>query len=186
MCKNVLFLYFSIGILPEYHSLNISWKLQKLTQKRQMIFLRLHVFRSKSISALKVFVSQYEQGSCSHFNVIFTYSMPAPFFMIFLFSGFQFRTFDPCKQLWCSHPDNPYFCKTKKGPPLDGTECGPGKVSLSVLNDITWPKVWKRCMDTGVMNMLVNIRQTEKIFYQMGEPGCRDLITFSYRNTWYL
>ncbi|RVE67761.1 hypothetical protein OJAV_G00085010 [Oryzias javanicus] len=41
---------------------------------------------------------------------------------------FQFRTFDPCKQLWCSHPDNPYFCKTKKGPPLDGTECAPGKV----------------------------------------------------------
>ncbi|XP_038638742.1 A disintegrin and metalloproteinase with thrombospondin motifs 14-like isoform X3 [Scyliorhinus canicula] len=38
-----------------------------------------------------------------------------------------FRTFDPCKQLWCSHPDNPYFCKTKKGPPLDGTECTPGK-----------------------------------------------------------
>lgn len=43
--------------------------------------------------------------------------------------AFQFRTFDPCKQLWCSHPDNPYFCKTKKGPPLDGTECAPGKVS---------------------------------------------------------
>ncbi|XP_077087671.1 A disintegrin and metalloproteinase with thrombospondin motifs 3 isoform X3 [Siphateles boraxobius] len=39
----------------------------------------------------------------------------------------SFRTFDPCKQLWCSHPDNPYFCKTKKGPPLDGTECTPGK-----------------------------------------------------------
>uniref|UniRef100_H3B8X2 ADAM metallopeptidase with thrombospondin type 1 motif 2 n=2 Tax=Latimeria chalumnae TaxID=7897 RepID=H3B8X2_LATCH len=38
-----------------------------------------------------------------------------------------FRTFDPCKQLWCSHPDNPYFCKTKKGPPLDGTMCGFGK-----------------------------------------------------------
>uniref|UniRef100_H3ASK2 ADAM metallopeptidase with thrombospondin type 1 motif 3 n=1 Tax=Latimeria chalumnae TaxID=7897 RepID=H3ASK2_LATCH len=38
-----------------------------------------------------------------------------------------FRTFDPCKQLWCSHPDNPYFCKTKKGPPLDGTECLHGK-----------------------------------------------------------
>ncbi|XP_011782894.1 PREDICTED: A disintegrin and metalloproteinase with thrombospondin motifs 14 isoform X1 [Colobus angolensis palliatus] len=46
-------------------------------------------------------------------------------------SGYQtclaFRTFEPCKQLWCSHPDNPYFCKTKKGPPLDGTECAPGK-----------------------------------------------------------
>uniref|UniRef100_A0A8C3AJE6 ADAM metallopeptidase with thrombospondin type 1 motif, 3 n=1 Tax=Cyclopterus lumpus TaxID=8103 RepID=A0A8C3AJE6_CYCLU len=39
----------------------------------------------------------------------------------------SFRTFDPCKQLWCSHPDNPYFCKTKKGPPLDGTECAPSK-----------------------------------------------------------
>ncbi|RXM34272.1 A disintegrin and metalloproteinase with thrombospondin motifs 3 [Acipenser ruthenus] len=39
-----------------------------------------------------------------------------------------FRTFDPCKQLWCSHPDNQYFCKTKKGPPLDGTECAPAKV----------------------------------------------------------
>uniref|UniRef100_A0A8C5PY31 A disintegrin and metalloproteinase with thrombospondin motifs 2 n=1 Tax=Leptobrachium leishanense TaxID=445787 RepID=A0A8C5PY31_9ANUR len=38
-----------------------------------------------------------------------------------------FRTFDPCKQLWCSHPDNPSFCKTKKGPPLDGTMCAHGK-----------------------------------------------------------
>ncbi|TKS89715.1 disintegrin and metalloproteinase with thrombospondin motifs 3 [Collichthys lucidus] len=38
-----------------------------------------------------------------------------------------FRTYDPCKQLWCSHPENQYFCKTKKGPPVDGTECAPGK-----------------------------------------------------------
>ncbi|TNN83795.1 A disintegrin and metalloproteinase with thrombospondin motifs 14 [Liparis tanakae] len=38
-----------------------------------------------------------------------------------------FRTYDPCKQLWCSHPDNQYFCKTKKGPPVDGTECAPAK-----------------------------------------------------------
>ncbi|XP_029960505.1 A disintegrin and metalloproteinase with thrombospondin motifs 2-like isoform X2 [Salarias fasciatus] len=42
-------------------------------------------------------------------------------------SGTQYRTFDPCKQLWCSHPDNPFFCKTKKGPPIDGTMCGNGK-----------------------------------------------------------
>ncbi|XP_027137880.1 A disintegrin and metalloproteinase with thrombospondin motifs 2 isoform X3 [Larimichthys crocea] len=42
-------------------------------------------------------------------------------------SGMQYRTFDPCKQLWCSHPDNPFFCKTKKGPPIDGTMCGNGK-----------------------------------------------------------
>ncbi|MEQ2276139.1 A disintegrin and metalloproteinase with thrombospondin motifs 2 [Xenotaenia resolanae] len=39
----------------------------------------------------------------------------------------QYRTFDPCKQLWCSHPDNPFFCKTKKGPPIDGTMCGNGQ-----------------------------------------------------------
>uniref|UniRef100_A0A3Q3JKX0 Peptidase M12B domain-containing protein n=1 Tax=Monopterus albus TaxID=43700 RepID=A0A3Q3JKX0_MONAL len=38
-----------------------------------------------------------------------------------------YRTFDLCKQLWCSHPDNPFFCKTKKGPPIDGTMCGSGK-----------------------------------------------------------
>uniref|UniRef100_A0AAX7UEH4 ADAM metallopeptidase with thrombospondin type 1 motif, 2 n=1 Tax=Astatotilapia calliptera TaxID=8154 RepID=A0AAX7UEH4_ASTCA len=38
-----------------------------------------------------------------------------------------YRTFEPCKQLWCSHPDNPFFCKTKKGPPIDGTMCGEGK-----------------------------------------------------------
>ncbi|XP_077465027.1 A disintegrin and metalloproteinase with thrombospondin motifs 2-like isoform X2 [Stigmatopora argus] len=38
-----------------------------------------------------------------------------------------YRTFDPCKQLWCSHPENPFFCKTKKGPPIDGTMCGDGK-----------------------------------------------------------
>ncbi|XP_077388174.1 A disintegrin and metalloproteinase with thrombospondin motifs 2-like isoform X1 [Festucalex cinctus] len=42
-------------------------------------------------------------------------------------SGTQYRTFDPCKQLWCSHPENPFFCKTKKGPPIDGTTCGNGK-----------------------------------------------------------
>lgn len=46
----------------------------------------------------------------------------------------QFTTFEPCKQLWCSHPDNPYFCKTKKGPPLDGTECAPGKVPAGLVS----------------------------------------------------
>ncbi|TSO15258.1 A disintegrin and metalloproteinase with thrombospondin motifs 2 [Bagarius yarrelli] len=38
-----------------------------------------------------------------------------------------YRPFDPCKQLWCAHPDNPFFCKTKKGPPIDGTICGDRK-----------------------------------------------------------
>uniref|UniRef100_A0AAY4BUK8 ADAM metallopeptidase with thrombospondin type 1 motif 2 n=1 Tax=Denticeps clupeoides TaxID=299321 RepID=A0AAY4BUK8_9TELE len=38
-----------------------------------------------------------------------------------------YSTYDPCKQLWCSHPENPFFCKTKKGPPIDGTKCDSGK-----------------------------------------------------------
>ncbi|XP_035034405.1 A disintegrin and metalloproteinase with thrombospondin motifs 2 [Hippoglossus stenolepis] len=38
-----------------------------------------------------------------------------------------YTTHDPCKQLWCSDYNNPFFCKTKKGPPLDGTKCGLGK-----------------------------------------------------------
>ncbi|XP_051537327.1 A disintegrin and metalloproteinase with thrombospondin motifs 2-like [Myxocyprinus asiaticus] len=38
-----------------------------------------------------------------------------------------YSTYDPCKQLWCSHPENPFFCKTKKGPPIDGTQCATGK-----------------------------------------------------------
>ncbi|KAG7273466.1 hypothetical protein CRUP_032714, partial [Coryphaenoides rupestris] len=38
-----------------------------------------------------------------------------------------YSSHDPCKQLWCSHHDNPFFCKTKKSPPIDGTACGPGK-----------------------------------------------------------
>ncbi|XP_030638921.1 A disintegrin and metalloproteinase with thrombospondin motifs 2 [Chanos chanos] len=38
-----------------------------------------------------------------------------------------YSTYDPCKQLWCSHPENPFFCKTKKGPPIDGTKCATGK-----------------------------------------------------------
>ncbi|KAM7397386.1 hypothetical protein PAMA_005609 [Pampus argenteus] len=38
-----------------------------------------------------------------------------------------YTTLDPCKQLWCSDYNNPFSCRTKKGPPLDGTKCGPGK-----------------------------------------------------------
>ncbi|XP_030754614.1 A disintegrin and metalloproteinase with thrombospondin motifs 2-like isoform X1 [Sitophilus oryzae] len=40
------------------------------------------------------------------------------------------RAFDvsePCSHLWCGHKHNPFVCKTKKGPPLEGTECGFGK-----------------------------------------------------------
>ncbi|KAF5303503.1 hypothetical protein FQR65_LT08202 [Abscondita terminalis] len=42
--------------------------------------------------------------------------------------GFQVcRSFDiiePCSHLWCGHEKSPFVCKTKKGSPLEGTECG--------------------------------------------------------------
>ncbi|XP_041485782.1 A disintegrin and metalloproteinase with thrombospondin motifs 3-like isoform X1 [Lytechinus variegatus] len=37
-----------------------------------------------------------------------------------------FNDYDKCDQLWCMHYRKRYVCRTKKGPPLDGTECGPG------------------------------------------------------------
>lgn len=45
--------------------------------------------------------------------------------------GFGFcRSFplaDPCAHLWCAHRDSQDVCKTKKGPPMDGTGCGDGR-----------------------------------------------------------
>ncbi|XP_018568687.1 A disintegrin and metalloproteinase with thrombospondin motifs 3 [Anoplophora glabripennis] len=35
-----------------------------------------------------------------------------------------FEIVDPCSHLWCGHERAPLVCKTKKGPPLEGTECG--------------------------------------------------------------
>lgn len=35
---------------------------------------------------------------------------------------------DPCVHLWCSNVSSaPDVCKTKKGPPMDGTECDDGR-----------------------------------------------------------
>lgn len=41
------------------------------------------------------------------------------------------RSFDLpglCSHLWCGHKSAHQVCKTKKGPPLDGTTCGKDKV----------------------------------------------------------
>ncbi|XP_060523804.1 A disintegrin and metalloproteinase with thrombospondin motifs 2-like isoform X2 [Cylas formicarius] len=38
-----------------------------------------------------------------------------------------FDIIEPCSHLWCGHASSPLVCKTKKGPPLEGTECGFGK-----------------------------------------------------------
>lgn len=84
----------------------------------------------------------FNEGVCVHCNMS-SFTLPSicqtkpHHLMRRVFFLFQFRTFDPCKQLWCSHPDNPYFCKTKKGPPLDGTECAPGKVRPFVFTSAT-------------------------------------------------
>ena len=49
----------------------------------------------------------------------------------------SFQLADPCEHLWCAHRETPLLCKTKKGPPMDGTACGKEKVGhgrhLSVL-----------------------------------------------------
>ncbi|KAG5878130.1 hypothetical protein JTB14_017219 [Gonioctena quinquepunctata] len=42
-----------------------------------------------------------------------------------------FEIIEPCSHLWCGHQDTPLVCKTKKGPPLEGTECGFGKWCVS-------------------------------------------------------
>ncbi|KAF5281477.1 hypothetical protein FQA39_LY17770 [Lamprigera yunnana] len=36
----------------------------------------------------------------------------------------SFDIIEPCSHLWCGHVKSPLVCKTKKGPPLEGTECG--------------------------------------------------------------
>lgn len=40
---------------------------------------------------------------------------------------------DPCSHLWCGHKDSPLVCKTKKGPPLEGTSCGLDKVINNIM-----------------------------------------------------
>lgn len=39
-----------------------------------------------------------------------------------------FEIVEACSHLWCGHQNSPLVCKTKKGPPLEGTECDFGKV----------------------------------------------------------
>lgn len=39
-----------------------------------------------------------------------------------------FDIIEPCSHLWCGHKNASAVCKTKKGPPLEGTECGRHKV----------------------------------------------------------
>lgn len=44
-----------------------------------------------------------------------------------------FEIIEPCSHLWCGHTHQPLVCKTKQGPPLEGTECGFGKVTKTII-----------------------------------------------------
>ncbi|KAF2368770.1 Thrombospondin type-1 (TSP1) repeat [Trinorchestia longiramus] len=39
----------------------------------------------------------------------------------------SFGLSDSCSHLWCANKSTSHLCKTKKGPPLEGTVCGEGK-----------------------------------------------------------
>lgn len=66
-------------------------------------------------------------------NIIQSFTAICPEYVcVFL----QYTNLDPCKQLWCSDYNNPFSCRTKKGPPLDGTKCGPGKVRTHQGNQV--------------------------------------------------
>ncbi|GAB1610637.1 A disintegrin and metalloproteinase with thrombospondin motifs 3-like [Argonauta hians] len=41
-----------------------------------------------------------------------------------------FRQLDPCTRLWCSHRSSMHMCRTKNGPPLEGSKCGFGRWCL--------------------------------------------------------
>lgn len=57
--------------------------------------------------------------------------------------------------LWCSGPNDRgnRMCKTKRGPPLEGTPCGTEKVELifisSILNSYTHISVFTRQLDSA-------------------------------------
>ncbi|CAH1794399.1 unnamed protein product [Owenia fusiformis] len=69
-----------------------------------------------------------------------------------------FPDMDPCETLWCSEVKNKYLCKTKRGPPLPGTECGPYRWCMNsacvpksdVLQDGAWSDwtSWSKCSRT--------------------------------------
>lgn len=44
-----------------------------------------------------------------------------------------FDVLEPCSHLWCGHKNTSLVCKTKKGPPLEGTECGVNKVDFKII-----------------------------------------------------
>ncbi|XP_057370656.1 A disintegrin and metalloproteinase with thrombospondin motifs 16-like isoform X2 [Daphnia carinata] len=60
----------------------------------------------------------------------YSYSLDEQCRMEFGEGYFLCRSFalnDPCTHLWCGHKSSPQLCKTKKGPPLEGTPCGKDK-----------------------------------------------------------
>ena len=56
----------------------------------------------------------------------------------------SFQLSDPCAHLWCTHKDSPELCKTKKGPPMDGTACGKNKWCINGFCESTSKSLTKK------------------------------------------
>ncbi|KAI2657007.1 A disintegrin and metalloproteinase with thrombospondin motifs 2 [Labeo rohita] len=114
-------------------------------------------------------------------------------------SGAQYRPFDPCKQLWCAHPDNPFFCKTKKGPPIDGTKCGDGKHCfkghcMQLTPDIIkqdggwgmWTNGGRTCSSPSYQFQICNTHECEDPYHDYRAEQCSMMDNkFEYQNTWH-
>lgn len=100
---------------------------------------------------------------------------------------------EPCSYLWCGKPNVSKICKTKKGPPLDGTECGENKWCISGFcesidmklnltpvesngrNEITgdWSE-WEKCSTTCGVGVQIRTRKCSKFDKDDDENSCEE------------
>lgn len=67
------------------------------------------------------------------FNFTFKFAQTSIICIFWTKSYEHCKTFDieePCSRLWCGNSNISESCKTKKGPPLEGTLCGTSKVNF--------------------------------------------------------
>ncbi|XP_040571137.1 A disintegrin and metalloproteinase with thrombospondin motifs 3 [Lepeophtheirus salmonis] len=87
-------------------------------------------YKSSSWKCMFNYPHDYKNSTFIGDVIEFTYSLDDQCRMEFG-NGFifcmSFELNDPCIHLWCSHKDSPNLCKTKRGSPMDGTECGKDK-----------------------------------------------------------
>lgn len=131
LCLVTCIMLFLPSIIPsnsDRMSLQSHWWVCKKVQTYS-----IHKVPQESVRTAGTSELEKEEPHCAAASIAVSSQSSVKASSALIFLVFQFRTFDPCKQLWCSHPENPYFCKTKKGPPLDGTMCAPGKVGAGAV-----------------------------------------------------